>query len=330
MHIYHDSDVSFDVLNGKKIAVLGYGAQGRAQALCFHDSGLDVRVGVRKDGKSWNRAKEDGLKVAEIPEAVKGADVVMMLLPDEVQPDIYREFVAPNLKKGAALEFAHGFAITFKLIDPPKDVDVIMMAPKAPGDIERLVFLEGFGVPALIAVHQDYSGKAKDIALALAKGMGCTRAGTFAVDNFDQETKSDLFGEQSIECGGLSKLIEEGFNTLVKQGFPPIVAYFECCHECKLIIDLVVKGGMPYMWNVCSNTAKYGGLTRRDLIITDESVKGMQKVYDMIESGEFKKEWRAEYEQNHLAKLHALMDADSKTLLETTGKEVRALFERKN
>ena len=192
------------------------------------------------------------------------------------------------------------------------------------------MFLEGFGVPALIAVHQDYSGKAKDIALALAKGMGCTRAGTFAVDNFDQETKSDLFGEQSIECGGLSKLIEEGFNTLVKQGFPPIVAYFECCHECKLIIDLVVKGGMPYMWNVCSNTAKYGGLTRRDLIITDESVKGMQKVYDMIESGEFKKEWRAEYEQNHLAKLHALMDADSKTLLETTGKEVRALFERKN
>ena len=164
MHIYHDSDVSFDVLDGKKIAVLGYGAQGRAQALCFHDSGLDVTVGVRKDGKSWNRAKEDGLKVAEIPEAVKGADVVMMLLPDEVQPDIYKDYVAPNLKKGAALEFAHGFAITFKLIQPPKDVDVIMMAPKAPGDMERLVFLEGFGVPALVCVHQDYTGNAKKVA----------------------------------------------------------------------------------------------------------------------------------------------------------------------
>ena len=331
MKIYHDEDADLGVLKGKKIAVLGYGAQGRAQALCFRDSGLDVIVGVRENGASWNKAKEDGgMKVTTMDKAAAEGDVVMMLLPDEVQPEIYDQYVKDNIKSGAALEFAHGFAITYKLIVPPKDVDVIMMAPKSPGDAERQQFVEGFGVPALIAVHQDYSGKAKDIALALAKGMGCTRAGTFAVDNFDQETKSDLFGEQSIECGGLSKLIEEGFNTLVKQGFPPIVAYFECCHECKLIIDLVVKGGMPYMWNVCSNTAKYGGLTRRDLIITDESVKGMQKVYDMIESGEFKKEWRAEYEQNHLAKLHALMDADSKTLLETTGKEVRALFERKN
>ena len=278
MKIYHDEDADLGVLKGKKIAVLGYGAQGRAQALCFRDSGLDVIVGVREGGASWNKAKEDGgMKVTTMDKAAAEGDVVMMLLPDEIQPEIYDKYVKDNLKSGAALEFAHGFSITYKLIVPPS-----------------------------------------------------TRAGTFAVDNFDQETKSDLFGEQAIECGGLSKLIEEGFNTLVKQGFPPIVAYFECCHECKLIIDLVVKGGMPYMWNVCSNTAKYGGLTRRDLIITDESVKGMQKVYDMIESGEFKKEWRAEYEQNHLAKLHALMDADSKTLLETTGKEVRALFERKN
>ncbi|AGI48389.1 ketol-acid reductoisomerase [Thermoplasmatales archaeon BRNA1] len=329
--IYHDEDATFDVLKGKKIAVLGYGAQGRAQALCLRDSGLDVIVGVRKDGESWNKAKEDGgMEVTDMTDAVKKGDVVMILLPDEIQPEIYDKYVKDNLKSGAALDFAHGFAITYKLIVPPKDVDVIMMAPKSPGDAERQQFLEGFGVPALIAVHQDATGNAKKIALALAKGLGALRAGTFEVDNFDLETKSDLFGEQSIECGGLSKLIEEGFQTLVDQGFPPIVAYFECCHECKLIIDLVVSGGMPYMWRVCSNTAKYGGLTRRDLIINDQSVEGMKKVYQMIDSGEFKKEWRAEYEQNHLQKLHALMDAEDKMLLETTGKEVRALFQRKN
>lgn len=329
--IYHDEDADLGILKGKKIAVLGYGAQGRAQALCFRDSGLDVVVGVREGGKSWNKAKEDGgMKVTTMDKAAAEGDVVMMLLPDEIQPEIYDQFVKDNLKSGAALEFAHGFSITYKLIVPPKDVDVIMMAPKSPGDAERQQFVEGFGVPALVAVHQDASGKAKQIALALAKAMGCTRAGTFEVDNFDLETKSDLFGEQSIECGGLSKLITEGFHTLVNNGFPPIVAYFECCHECKLIIDLVVKGGMPYMWEVCSNTAKYGGLTRRDLIITDESVKGMQKVYDMIEKGEFKTEWRAEYEQHHLANLHALMDKERADLLESTGNEVRALFERKN
>ncbi|MCQ2084599.1 MAG: ketol-acid reductoisomerase [archaeon] len=329
--IYHDEDADLSVLKGKKISVLGYGAQGRAQALCFRDSGLDVIIGVREGGKSWNKAKEDGgMKVTTMDKAAAEGDVVMMLLPDEIQPEIYDQYVKDNLKSGAALEFAHGFSITYKLIVPPADVDVIMMAPKSPGDAERQQFVEGFGVPALISVHQNATGKAKDIALALAKAMGCTRAGTFEVDNFDLETKSDLFGEQSIECGGLSKLITEGFHTLVNNGFPPIVAYFECCHECKLIIDLVVKGGMPYMWDVCSNTAKYGGLTRRDLIITEESVKGMQKVYDMIEKGEFKTEWRAEYEKYHLANLHALMDKEKADLLESTGNEVRALFERKN
>ncbi|MBR5999467.1 MAG: ketol-acid reductoisomerase [Candidatus Methanomethylophilaceae archaeon] len=327
MHIYHDSEVSFDVLDGKKIAVLGYGAQGRAQALCFHDSGLDVTVGVRKDGKSWNKAKEDGLKVAEIPEAVKGADVVMMLLPDEVQPDIYKEFVAPNLKKGAALEFAHGFAITFKLIEPPKDVDVIMMAPKAPGDMERLVFLEGFGVPALVCVHQDYSGKAKDIALALAKGLGATRAGVFET-TFDNETKTDLFGEQSVLCGGLTAMIKAGFQTLVDAGYPPEMAYFEVLHETKLITDLINAGGFEKMWYVVSNTAEYGGLTRRDRVITEESKKGMRSILDDIESGKFKDEWRADW--NAGLKDLKRMEADEKKLqLEVVGKEIRALFERK-
>ena len=327
--IYHDEDADLNVLKGKKVAVLGYGAQGRAQALSFRDSGFDVTVGVRENGPSWKKAKEDGgMTVTTMDKAVKDADVVLMLLPDETQPDIYKEFVEPNLKKGAALDFAHGFAITYKLIVPPKDVDVIMMAPKAPGDAERQQFVEGFGVPALIAVHQDATGNAKKIALALAKGLGCPRAGTFEVDNFDYETKSDLFGEQAVECGGLSKLIEEGFQTLVDQGFPPIVAYFECCHENKLIIDLVTQGGMAYMWNVCSNTAKYGGLTRRDKVINKDSVAGMKEIYREIDSGEFKTEWRQEW-ANGLKNLHAMMDDESKLQLEKTGAEVRALFQRK-
>ena len=327
--IYHDEDADLNVLKGKKVAVLGYGAQGRAQALSFRDSGFDVTIGVRENGPSWKKAKEDGgMTVTTMDKAVKDADVVLMLLPDETQPDIYKEFVEPNLKKGAALDFAHGFAITYKLIVPPKDVDVIMMAPKAPGDAERQQFVEGFGVPALIAVHQDATGNAKKIALALAKGLGCTRAGTFEVDNFDYETKSDLFGEQAVECGGLSKLIEEGFQTLVDQGFPPIVAYFECCHENKLIIDLVTQGGMAYMWNVCSNTAKYGGLTRRDKVINKDSVAGMKEIYREIDSGEFKTEWRQEW-ANGLKNLHAMMDDESKLQLEQTGAEVRALFQRK-
>ncbi len=327
--IYHDEDADLNVLKGKKVAVLGYGAQGRAQALSFRDSGFDVTIGVRENGPSWKKAKEDGgMTVTTMDKAVKDADVILMLLPDETQPDIYKEFVEPNLKKGAALDFAHGFAITYKLIVPPKDVDVIMMAPKAPGDAERQQFVEGFGVPALIAVHQDATGNAKKIALALAKGLGCTRAGTFEVDNFDYETKSDLFGEQAVECGGLSKLIEEGFQTLVDQGFPPIVAYFECCHENKLIIDLVTQGGMAYMWNVCSNTAKYGGLTRRDKVINKDSVAGMKEIYREIDSGEFKTEWRQEW-ANGLKNLHAMMDDESKLQLEKTGAEVRALFQRK-
>ncbi|MBE6525133.1 MAG: ketol-acid reductoisomerase [Thermoplasmata archaeon] len=327
MQIYHDADVDMDLIKGKKIAVLGYGAQGRAQALCFHDSGLDVTVGVRKDGKSWNKAKEDGLKVAEIPDAVKDADVVMMLLPDEVQPDIYKEFVAPNLKKGAALEFAHGFAITFKLIDPPADVDVIMMAPKAPGDMERLVFLEGFGVPALVCVYQDYTGNAKDIALALAKGMGATRAGVFET-TFDNETKTDLFGEQAVLCGGLTAMIKAGFETLVEGGYPPEMAYFEVLHETKLITDLINAGGFEKMWYVVSNTAEYGGLTRRDRVITAESKAGMRSVLDDIESGKFKDEWRADW-KNNLAELKTLEKKESELQLEVVGKDIRALFERK-
>ena len=277
MQLYHDKDADLKVLDGKKVAVLGYGSQGRAQALCFHDSGIDVTIGARKDGNSWNKAKEDGLKVAEFADAVKDADVVLMLLPDEIQPDIYKQYVEPNLKKGAALEFAHGFAITYKLIQPPADVDVIMMAPKAPGDMERIVFTEGFGVPALICIHQDVTGNAKAIALALAKGLGSTRAGVFET-TFDNETYTDLFGEQAVLCGGLTALIRQGFKTLTDAGYPPEMAYFEVLHETKLIDDLIIKGGFELMWNVVSNTAEYGGMTRRDRVITEQSAEGMKSI----------------------------------------------------
>ena len=327
MHIYHDSDVDLNVLKGKKVAVLGYGAQGRAQALCFHDSGLDVTVGARKDGKSWKKVKEDGLKVAEFADAVKGADVVMMLLPDEVQPDIYKTDVEPNLKKGAALEFAHGFAITYKLITPPKDVDVIMMAPKSPGDMEREVFLQGFGVPALVCVHQDATGNAKKIALALAKGLGSTRAGVFET-TFDNETKTDLFGEQAVLCGGLTALIKAGFKTLVEAGYPPEMAYFEVLHEVKLIDDLINRGGFELMWHVVSNTAEYGGLTRRDKVITPESLKGMKSILNDIESGRFKDDWRAEWAAG-LVNLKRMEEEEKKLQLEVVGREIRKLFERK-
>jgi ketol-acid reductoisomerase len=327
MKIYHDADVDLGILSGKKIAVLGYGAQGRAQALCFHDSGLDVTVGARKNGKSWNRVKEDGLKVAEISDAVKGADVVMMLLPDEVQPDIYKEMVKPNLKAGAALEFAHGFAITYELIVPPDNVDVIMMAPKAPGDMERLMFLEGFGVPALVCVHQDVTGNAKKIALALAKGLGSTRAGVFET-TFDNETKTDLFGEQAVLCGGLTAMIKAGFDTLVDAGYPPEMAYFEVLHETKLIVDLINMGGFEHMWYVVSNTAEYGGLTRRDRVITEESKKGMKSILDDIESGKFKDEWRAEWKAG-LKNLKKMEKDESDLQLEVVGRDIRKLFERK-
>ncbi|MDR0522948.1 MAG: ketol-acid reductoisomerase [Candidatus Methanoplasma sp.] len=327
MRIYHDSDVDLGVLKGKKVSVLGYGAQGRAQALCFRDSGLDVTVGLRRDGASWNKAKEDGLKVAEFSDAVKGADVVLMLLPDEIQPDIYKQHVEPNLKKGAALEFAHGFAITYKLITPPEHVDVIMMAPKSPGDMERVMFLEGFGVPALVCVHQDATGNAKAIALALSKALGATRAGVFET-TFDNETKTDLFGEQAVLCGGITALIKSGFKTLVGGGYPPEMAYFEVLHEVKLITDLINKGGFELMWHVVSNTAEYGGLTRRDRVVTPESEEGMRSILADIESGKFKDDWRAEWRAG-LANLKK-MEADEKQLeLEVVGREIRKLFEKK-
>jgi len=325
--IYHDSDADLGVLKGKKIAVIGFGSQGKAQSMCLHDSGLDVTVGVRKGGKSWKDAKKNGMKVDEIAKAVKGADVVMVLVPDETQGDVFEKEIRPNLKKGAALDFAHGFSIVFGTVKPPKDVDIVMMAPKSPGPMERDVYLQGFGVPALIAVEQDYSGKAKKIALALAKGLGATKAGVIETD-FREEATSDLFGEQAVLCGGVTALIEAGFETLVKNGYQPEIAYFECLHELKLIVDLIQSGGMMNMWTSVSNTAEYGGLSQRDKLITEDTKKAMEKMLKNIQSGKFAKEWLADA-SGGMKKLQSMEDAEATSKIEVVGKDIRALFETK-
>ena len=323
MQIYHDSDADIGLLKGRKIAVLGYGSQGRAQALCYRDSGLEITVGVR-EGKSFDRAKDDGFDPVSVAEATKDADVVMMMLPDEAQPDIYQSEIEPNLKKGVALEFAHGFSIVYGLIDPPKDADVIMLAPKGPGPMIRRIFEGGYGVPAIISVHQNATGKAMDIVLALSKAMGCTKPGVFEA-TFEQETKTDLFGEQAVLCGGYTAMITMAFDVLVKRGYPPHMAYFEVLHETKLVTDLVVERGLEGMWKAVSNTAEFGGLTRRDRVITEESRKGMESILDDIESGKFKDEWRAEY-RNGLKNMRAMERADGEKPAEIAGKEVRELF----
>jgi len=323
--VYHDADADLSVLDGKKIAVIGYGSQGRAQSLCLRDSGCDVVVGVRKDGASWKRTQEDGIAVAEIPEAVRGADIVMILLPDEVQGGIYREQIAPYLKAGCALDFAHGFSIVYRQIVPPEGVDVIMMAPKSPGKREREVFLQGFGVPATIAVEKDYSGKAKSMALAIAMGVGCTKAGVLDT-TFHEETTSDLFGEQAVLCGGVTGLIVAGFETLVENGYQPEIAYFEVLHELKLIVDLIQAGGLMGMWKDVSNTAEFGGLSQRDMIITKDTKKHMQEMLDNILSGKFSEEWIADWKTG-IRRMKDLEKVESERQIEVVGRELRTLFE---
>jgi ketol-acid reductoisomerase len=323
--IFHDADADLSVLGGKKIAVIGYGSQGRAQSLCLRDSGCDVVVGLRRNGASWKRAEEEGVPVSEIPEAVQDADVVMMLLPDEVQGGVYEEQIKPYLKTGCALDFAHGFSILYKQVVPPEEVDVIMMAPKAPGNREREVFVEGFGVPALIAVEKDYSGNAKEIALAIAKGIGATKAGVLET-TFQEETTSDLFGEQSVLCGGVTGLIIAGFETLVENGYQPEIAYFEVFHELKLIVDLIQSGGLMGMWNDVSNTAEFGGLSQRNKVITSEAKKGMQQILDNILSGEFSEEWIADWKTG-IKRMRELEKEEKERQVEVVGREVRRLFE---
>lgn len=327
VNVITDSEVSTEVLNGRTIAVIGYGAQGRAQALCMKDSGLNVLVGVRESGPSWNLAKEDGMDVVSIQEAAKQGDIIHILIPDEVQKEVYNADIAQHVTPGKALSWSHGFNVIFKNIIPPEGVDVIMVAPKSPGTEERKRYLEGFGVPALVAVKNDATGKARETALAMAKAMGFTRAGVLEC-TFEQETYEDLLGEQAVLCGGVSELVKVGFETLVEAGYPPEMAYFECLHELKLIVDLMYEGGLTHMWDVVSNTAEYGGRMMGSKIITPETKKAMKEMLVNVENGTFAKEWMDEYEKG-LPNLKRMREEEANHPIEVVGKDIRALFTKK-
>lgn len=322
--IYYDDDADLNLLKGKRITVIGFGSQGHAHALNLKDSGMDVVVGLRKNSKSWKRAEEMGLKVSTISEAVRDADIIMMLVPDEVQPEIYKSCVEENLEEGKMLMFAHGFNIHFYRIIPPKNIDVTMIAPKSPGHIVRREYVSGRGVPALIAVHQDYTGNAKELALAYAKGIGVTRAGVIET-TFKEETETDLFGEQAVLCGGLTSLIKAGFEVLVEAGYQPEIAYFECLNEMKLIVDLIYEGGLSYMRYSISNTAEYGDYITQGKLITEETKRTMKKMLEDIQSGKFAKEWIAE---NLAGKpfFHTMRRRESEHLIEKVGKELRKMM----
>lgn len=324
--VYYDKDADLSVLKDKVIAVIGYGNQGSAQAQNMRDSGLNVIVGSIADA-SADKARKDGFEVYPIAEAAKKADVIHILLPDEVQPEVYRSEVKGGLNPGKTLMFSHGFNIRFKRIKPPKDVDVVMVAPKGPGVRVRETFLEGFGTPALIAVGQDYSGRARDNVLALARALGATRAGVLET-TFAEETETDLFGEQVDLCGGVSELIKASYDTLVEAGYKPEVAYFETLHELKLITDLIQKGGLEYMWKCVSNTAEYGGRTRGKKIITERTRKAMKKILKDIRSGRFAREWVKECKDG-IPNLDRMREEDGKLQVEQVGSRLREMFVRK-
>ena len=294
-NIFYDNDADLSLLKGKKIAIIGYGSQGHAHALNLKDSGMDVRVGLHEGSKSWEKVTQAGLPVMSVAEAAREADIIMIVAPDTKQRAIYEQHIAPHLVPGNMLMFAHGFNIRFGQIVPPKDVDVSMVAPKAPGHRVREVYLEGAGTPGLMAIEQDATGQAKALTLAYAKGLGCTRAGVIET-SFAEETETDLFGEQAVLCGGVSALIEAGFNTLVEAGYQPEIAYFECLHEMKLIVDLMYQGGLSYMRYSVSDTAEHGDYTGGPKIITDETRAAMKKMLADIQSGAYAEEWIEENE----------------------------------
>jgi len=294
MKVYYDDDASLSHLEDKKIAVLGFGSQGHAHSLSLKDSGMNVVVGLRKDSKRWDLAVKAGIEVKTVPDAVKWADVIMILLPDQVQKEVYDKDIAPYVEAGNTLAFGHGFNIHYKQIVPPENVNVMMIAPKSPGHLVRRTFLQGSGVPCLIAVHNDPSGNTKDLALGWAKGIGGTKAGVIET-NFKNETETDLFGEQAVLCGGSAELIKAGFETLTNAGYPPELAYFECMHEMKLIVDLYYEGGLSRMNYSVSDTAEYGGMTRGSEVINEQSKKAMKQILADVQSGKFAKEWLDEY-----------------------------------
>jgi len=319
--VYFEKDATLEPVQGKTISVIGYGSQGNAQAHNMRDSGLDVTIGARPEGDSWKRAEKDGFRVYPVSEAAERGDVILMLIPDMVQPATYKESIRPHMAEGKILDFAHGFNIHFKQIVPPRNVDVIMVAPKSPGPRLRETYQAGFGVPALVAVHQDYSGKAKETALTVAKALGCTRAGVLET-TFKDETESDLIGEQTVLVGGLIELIKMGFEVLVENGYPPELAYFEACNEAKLIMDLIYQKGIIGMLKAVSVTAKYGGLTVGSKVIDEHVRENMRKAAKDVQSGEFAKQWIEEHKSGE-KRLKALMDAIEEHELEKVGRFIR-------
>ena len=322
--MYYDTDANLDLLVQKTIAIIGYGSQGHAHALNLKDSGMNVIVGLYPGSKSAVKAKDAGLTVHSVADAAKAADFIMILLPDEVQKSVYKQEIEPNLTEGKVLAFAHGFNIHFGQVVPPENVDVVMVAPKGPGHLVRRTYEQGQGVPALFAVYQDATGQARDRAMAYAKGIGGTRAGILET-TFREETETDLFGEQAVLCGGLSALIKAGFETLVEAGYQPELAYFECLHEVKLIVDLVVEGGLAKIRDSISNTAEYGDYTRGPRIVTEQTKAEMQKILQEIQSGQFARDFVLE-NQSGKPGFTAMRRMEAEHKIESVGKDLRAMF----
>ena len=322
--MYYEADAPITPLTGKKVAVIGYGSQGHAHSQNLRDSGIEVAVAELEGTDNFKLATEHGFKPSDIKTAIDGATLIIVTLPDEVQAKVYESQIGPNLKAGQTLGFCHGFNIHFKYIVPPKDVNIVMIAPKGPGHLVRSEYEKGGGVPCLVAVEQDATGDAKQVALAWANGIGGARAGIIET-TYKEETETDLFGEQVVLCGGLSALIKAGFETLVAAGYQPEIAYFECMHEVKLIVDLMYQGGLSYMRYSISNTAEYGDLSRGPRIITDETRAEMKKILGEITSGAFAKEWVAEY-QGGLKNFNALYDKDHGSQLEDVGRTLRKMM----
>ncbi len=324
MKVYYDSDADLGIIKSKKVAIIGYGSQGHAHSQNLRDSGVDVVVGLRAGSGSWQKAEGAGLTVMEVAEAVSGADVVMILVPDEHQARVYREDVAGNLKDGAALVFAHGFNIHFGQIDPPQGVDVFLAAPKGPGHLVRAEYNRGGGVPTLIAIHQDASGKARDVALSYASGIGGGRAGIIET-TFKEETETDLFGEQAVLCGGITALIQASFETLVEAGYAPEMAYFECLHETKLIVDLIYEGGIANMRYSISNTAEYGDMTRGPRVVNAEAKQEMKRILGEIQTGDFAREYILE-NMAGTPRMQALRRIGKEHQIEQVGAQLRSMM----
>ncbi|MEL4304276.1 ketol-acid reductoisomerase [Methanococcoides sp. LMO-2] len=324
VEMFYDKDADLGALKGKTVAVMGYGSQGHAQAQNLHDSGLDVVIGLREGSRRWAQAENDGLKVMTVADAAKAADVIQILLPDEIQSQVYYAEIEPGLEAGNALVFSHGFNIHYNQIVPSKDVDVYMVAPKSPGHLVRRTYNEGAGVPGLIAIYQDATGNAHEMALAHAKGVGCTRAGVIET-TFREETETDLFGEQVDLCGGVASLIKTSFEVLVEAGYQPEMAYFETLHELKLIVDLIHEGGLEKMWYSVSNTAEYGGLTVGPQVINEESREAMYIALERIQNGEFAREFVLEGQTNH-AVLTSMERLENEHPVEVVGKKLRAMM----